>query len=162
MAKTAKDEMMELMVEVFGMIEALDIQEGKYLEFAELFKRMNLNINRLSQMKQIIVQNVYYHRYIKRNTTLKRKRLTQAQKAVNPDYLLCDCGDYIHNDELLNHLKTLKHQTGLRNRKYSSKKGDVDINFEINREVLLQGFCIRHQQRKFNADIDTDNDINDV
>lgn len=161
MAKTAKDEMMELMVEVFEMIEALDIQEGKYLEFADLFKRMNININRLSQMKQIIIQNVYYHRYIKRNNTLKRKRLTQAQKAVHPEYLLCNCGDYIHEDEQLNHFKTLKHQTGLRNRKYSSKKGDVDINFEINREVLLQGFCIKHQ-RRLGTNIDTDNYINDV
>jgi hypothetical protein len=41
----------------------------------------------------------------------------------------------------------MKHRTGLRNKKYSAKyKNPTDplIDFEINREVLLQGFCIKH------------------
>jgi len=140
-----KDEIMNLMVEVFAMIEDLNIPEGKYLEFAEKFKEMNINLGRLQEVKQIIVQNAYYQRYVKRKTALKKKRLTQAQKATHPDYLLCSCGDYIHKDEESNHvLNTLKHRTGLRNRKYASKKQSTDIDFEINREVLLHGFAIKH------------------
>ena len=144
MERKPKDEIMTLMVEVFGMIEELNIPEGKYLEFADKFKEMNINLGRLQQVQQIIIQNVYYQRYIRNKTTVNKKRLSQAQKAKHPDYLLCRCGDYIHKDEEANHIKnTLKHRTGLRNRKYASKQG-ANVDFEINREVLLHGFAIGH------------------
>ena len=142
-----KQELHEIMCEVFSMIEEMDIQEGKYLEFADMFKKMNINVNRLAEMKQVIIQNNYYQRYIKHTTTIKRKRLTEAQKANSTDYTLCSCGCYIDNKEHLNHIKnTLKHRTGLRNKKYSAKNGRDDglVDFEINREVVLQGFCINH------------------
>lgn len=142
--KTAKAEFYELMIEVFSMIEELDIQEGKYLEFAELFKQMGLNLDRLATIQDIVIRNRYYNRYI-RNPTINRKRLTQAQKAVNPNYILCSCGDYIHKDEHLNHVETtLKHKTGIRNRKYSAKKGNPNVDEEIQREILLDAFCIKH------------------
>lgn len=161
--KKPKEQIHELMVEIFGMIEDMNINEGQYLQFAEMFKTMNLNINRLAEMQQIIVQNVYYHRYIKRTTTIKRKRLTEAQKAKHELYVLCSCGSYIHKDEQLTHIKdTLKHRTGLRNKKYSSKyknPADPQIDFEINREVLLQGFCIKHFAHVNNIKIDEDNTL---
>lgn len=163
--KKPKEQLHELMVEMFLMIEEMNVNEGQYLQFADMFKQMNLNINRLTQIQQIIVQNIYYQRYVKRNTTIKRKRLTEAQKANHKSYTLCSCGSYIHTDEQLNHIQnTLKHRTGLRNRKYSSKyKNSEDplIDFEINREVLLQGFCIKHsaEVRGINIDEDSDYDI---
>lgn len=161
--KKPKEQIHELMVEIFGMIEDMNINEGQYLQFAEMFKKMNLNINRLAEMQKIIVQNVYYQRYIKRTTTIKRKRLTEAQKAQHPSYTLCNCGCYIHNDEQLNHIKnTLKHRTGLRNKKYSVKyrnPNDPLIDFEINREVLLQGFCIKHFADVNNIKIDEDDTL---
>lgn len=156
MESKPKDEIMNLMVEVFAMIEDLNIPEGKYLEFATKFKELNINLGRLQQVQQIIIQNVYYQRYVKKKTTINKKRLTQAQKAKHPDYLLCSCGDYIHRDEEANHIQnTLKHRTGLRNRKYASKKQSADVDFEINREVLLHGFAIGHicKQKGINTDI---------
>jgi hypothetical protein len=36
------------MIEMFGMIEEMNVNEGKYLQFAEMFKQMNININRLN------------------------------------------------------------------------------------------------------------------
>ena len=68
--KKPKEQIHELMVEMFGMIEGMDINEGQYLQFAEMFKQMNLNVNRLHEIQKIIVQNVYYQRYIKRTTTI--------------------------------------------------------------------------------------------
>jgi len=157
-----KEELHEIMCEVFSMIEEMNIQEGKYLEFAEMFKKMNINVNRLAEMKQVIIQNVYYQRYVKNTTTIKRKRLTEAQKAVSSHYTLCSCGCYIQNTEHLNHINnTLKHRTGLRNKKYSAKNGRDDglIDFEINREVILQGFCINHYSAVNAIRVDADNSL---
>lgn len=144
--KQPKEELNELMVEMFGMIEEIDINEGKYLEFAELFKQMNININRLCQIKTILENNTYYNRFIRNQTTLKRKRLTEDQKRQHSDYHLCSCGRYVNNlhKNVLKHIKTLVHKQGLRNKKYSAKKGKTEIEFEINREVALQSFCIKH------------------
>lgn len=146
--KKPKEQLHEIMVEMFGMIEEMNINEGQYLQFAEMFKQMNLNINRLNELKQVIIQNVYYQRYVRNVTTITRKRLTEAQKAQNSNYILCSCGSYIHQDEELNHVKTtLKHRIGLRNKKYSVKytnQKDPRIDFEINRDIILQGFCIKH------------------
>jgi hypothetical protein len=145
--KKPKQQLHEIMVEMFAMIEEMTINEGQYLQFAEMFKQMNLNINRLNEIQQIIIHNVYYQRYV-RNNTIKRKRLNEAQKSRHPDYILCQCGCYIHKDEQINHINTtLKHRLGLRNKKYASKyKNPYDqrIDNAINREVLLDMFCIRH------------------
>jgi hypothetical protein len=158
--KKPKEQLHELMVEMFGMIEEMDINEGKYLEFAEMFKQMNLNLNRITEIKNIIVENVYYQRYVKRNTTIKRKRLTEAQKAQHTDYILCGCGCYIHKDEHLNHINTtLKHRQGIRNKKYSVKYENPDdprIDFEINREIVVQGFCIKHYSNTSGRRVDED------
>ena len=62
---TAKTEIHNLMVEVFLMIEGLNTPEGDYLKFAELFKKMNINLDRLVGMKQQLLGNTYYIRYIK-------------------------------------------------------------------------------------------------
>jgi hypothetical protein len=62
--KKPKEQLHEIMIELFGMIEEMNVNEGKYLQFAEMFKQMNININRLSEIQQIIIQNVYYQRYI--------------------------------------------------------------------------------------------------
>lgn len=142
--KTPKEELHILMVEMFGMLEDMDIQEGQYLQFAEMFKSMNININRLVEMKSQIQQNQYYTRFI-RNTTLRRKRLTEAEKARHPSYNLCNCGRYIHKDEQKNHLQTQVHYQGRRNRKYASKQvSEEQMKTEINREVILQSFIIKH------------------
>lgn len=161
--KKPKEQLHELMVEMFAMIEEMNINEGQYLQFADMFKQMNINIGRLNEIQKVIIQNVYYQRYIKRTTTIKRKRLTEAQKAKHEDYVLCSCGCYIHKDEQLTHIQdTLKHRTGVRNKKYSSKyknPADPQIDFEINREVLLQGFCISHYSKYKNIAVDNDETI---
>ena len=161
--KKPKEELHEIMIEMFGMIEGLNVKEGQYLQFAEMFKQKNININRLTEIQQKIIQNIYYQRYIKRNTTIKRKRLTEAQKAKHSKYVLCNCGCYIHKDEELTHIQeTLKHRQGIRNKKYSVKyknPDDPQIDFEINREVLLQGFCITHYSKTNNIAVDNDETI---
>ena len=85
--------------------------------------------------------------------------MTEAEKAKSSHYTLCSCGCYIDNKEHLNHIKnTLKHRTGLRNKKYSAKNGRDDglVDFEINREVVLQGFCINHYSAVKGIGIDAD------
>ena len=77
---TPKEELNQIMIEMFMMIEEMDIQEGKYLEFAEMFKSMNLNIDRLAGMRNQIIVNTYYRRYVRPQTTVNQKRLTEAEK----------------------------------------------------------------------------------
>ena len=148
---TPKEELHTLMVEMFGMLEDMNIQEGQYLQFADMFKNMNININRLVAMKDQIQQNVYYARYVRpasRQNTLRRKRLTEAEKARHEKYTLCNCGRYIHQDEQNDHLQTQVHYQGRRNRKYASKQvSEQQMHFEIGREVVLQSHIIRHLVR---------------
>ena len=148
-SKTPKEQMNDLMVEVFGMIEELEINEGKYLQFAELFKQMNINIGRLSEIKQIIQVNHYYTDYIRPTTkrTLKRKKLTEEQKRKDTkNYLLCNCGRFCSTkrDFYEEHLKTMVHYQGRRNKKYASKNlPETQIKELIAREVILQAFTIK-------------------
>jgi hypothetical protein len=146
-----KQEFVALLHEVFGMIEDLEVNEGLYLQFAELFKQMNLKVDRLSQIRIILQDNQYYQRHVRRTPTLLQKRLTEAEKAQSANYKLCGCGRYIsiHHRTELGHIKTLVHHQGLRNRKYARLRLDEDIITErIHREVTLSGFCIEHYQKQ--------------
>lgn len=152
--KTPKEELHDLMVDVFGMIENIkDLPEGEYLQFAELFKRMNLNVNKLTQARNTIQLNSYYIRYIRptTKTTLKRKRLTEAEKASKPEeYHLCNCGRYISVEPsvLQEHLQTQVHYQGRRNKKYARTcLTDDEIRVAIEREVLLQKWVIKHLEK---------------
>lgn len=147
MAQDNGKEAFKLLIgEVFGMIEGLDIQEGLYLQFADMFKQMNMNIDRLSAIRTQVVQNVYYQRYIRTTRpTLTRKKLSEAEKRMHPDYSLCDCGRYMHHDYIDEHLETLIHFQGRRNRKYAGKGlPDGIIKDKIDREVILTHFCLKH------------------
>jgi hypothetical protein len=143
---TAKEEMNNLMVEVFEMIENLNIKEGDYLIFAEKFKQMNINIGRLAEIKTVIVENVYYRRYIKRNTTIQQKRLTEEQKRRHEDYCQCNCGRFINKKNYVKeHLQTQVHYQGRRNRRYANTHlSDTKINECIDREVAIQSYIIKH------------------
>ncbi len=141
---TPKEELHNLMVEVFMMIENMDTPEGDYIKIAEMFKQMNVNIDRLVEIKQTLGNNRYYRDYI-RNQPINRIRLTEEQKKNHPDYILCNCGRYIKATEQRTHNKTGVHIQGLRNRKYAEKeRTDDKINFCIDREVGLHAFVIRH------------------
>lgn len=159
-ANTPKEELNILMVEMFGMLEDMNIQEGQYLQFAEMFKNMNININRLVEMKNEIQQNHYYTHFVRnRNNTLRRKRLTEAEKAKHPKYNLCNCGRYIHQDEQKDHLQTQVHYQGRRNRKYAAKQvSEEEIKFDINREVLIQSFIIKHLIKSQDIDVNNHDD----
>ena len=142
---TAKEEMNNLMVEVFEMIENLNIKEGDYLIFAEKFKQMNINIGRLAEIKTVIVENVYYRRYIKRKTTVQQQRLTEEQKRRHEDYFQCNCGRFINKNYEKEHLQTQVHYQGRRNRKYANTHlSDTKINECIDREVAIQSYIIKH------------------
>ena len=145
---TPKEELNKLMVEMFMMIEEMDIQEGKYLEFAEMFKSMNLNIDRLAGMRQQIIVNTYYQRYVRPQQTVRHHRLTEAEKEKNADYTLCNCGRYVSNVTpkfALKHLNTAVHYQGVRNRKYAHTTfNNEEINAKIKTEVVLQCFIIKH------------------
>lgn len=144
---TPKIELHNLMVEMFAMIEDLDPQEGIYLKFADMFKEMNININRLIEMKTILDNNTYYHRYI-RTTNIQSQRLTEEQKRQHSDYIQCNCGRYIINTGIRQHIKTMVHYQGRRNRKYAKTQlSDEAITEAIDREVLLQAFLINHLKK---------------
>ena len=144
---TAKEEMNNLMVEVFEMIENLNIKEGDYLLFAEKFKQMNINVTRLAEIKTVIVENVYYRRYIKRKTTVQQKRLTEEQKRRHEDYFQCNCGRFVNKNKNYEkeHLQTQVHYQGRRNRRYANTHlSDTKINECIDREVAIQSYIIKH------------------
>ena len=130
------------------MIEEMDIQEGKYLEFAELFKSMNIDIDRLVGMRQQIIVNTYYQRYVRPQQTVRHHRLTEAEKEKDADYTLCNCGRYVSNVTpkfALKHLNTAVHYQGVRNRKYAHTTfNNEEINAKIKTEVVLQCFIIKH------------------
>nr|WPF46642.1 MAG: hypothetical protein [Lake Baikal virophage 8] len=159
--KTEKQKFQELMVEIFLMIENLDIPEGDYLIFAEKFKQMNMNLDRMSQIKTLVINNSYYTRYVRpRTTTLRRKRLTEAQKAKHSNYMQCNCGRYIALDFEKEHLGTQVHYQGRRNIKYGGKNiPEEKVKTEIQREVLLQEFIIKHLV--FVSNIQVDNSLDD-
>jgi len=142
-----KEQFTAILHEVFGMIEDLTINEGLYLQFADLFKQMNLKADRLTQIQYILADNRYYQRIRRSGTTLRKQRLTEAQKSKHPEYKLCECGRYISINPRweIDHVKTLVHHQGLRNRKYA-RKGlhDDKITELIDREVKLNAFCLIH------------------
>lgn len=142
----AKEQIHELMVEMFSMIEGLQINESLYLQFADLFKKMNFNINQMNEVRKIVVQNIYYLREsIQKTTTIRRKRLTEEEKRKDTMYVPCSCGRYVQTRLQKNHLKTQVHYQGLRNIKLASRGlSDEQIAAAINREVALQAFIIRH------------------
>jgi len=145
---TAKNQLHTLMVEMFSMIEDMGIQEGQYLQFAEMFKQMNININRLTEIKTAITNNAYYRRHIDNYTHIQRQRLTEEQKRTHPDYSLCNCGRYEKTKLLLKHYNTAVHYQGLRNRKYAlNTESDDVINKLISREIALQSFIIKHLKK---------------
>jgi hypothetical protein len=145
---TGKEAFTRLLQEVFAMIEELNINEGLYLQFANLFRDMNMNVERLSQIRQEVIENPYYRRYVRNNpTTLVRQRLTEEQKRRSALYSLCDCGRYIANSFMREHINTMVHFQGRRNRKYAGKGiPDSIITENINREVVLHDFTIKHIQ----------------
>jgi len=148
-----KQQLHELMVEMFLMLENLNINENDYLQFGELFKQMNINIDNLVNMKTELIQNTYYRNYIK--NTVRRHRLTENEKLKNENYIVCNCGRCVHKNELQQHFKSQVHYQGRRNRKYAKTKLDDEIiNMCISREVVLQAFIINHLKRVSNLRID--------
>lgn len=148
MTTTLKEELHNTMVDMFSMIEDMKINEGAYLQFADMFKNMNINITKLAEIQTVLQTNTYYINHVRpanRRTSIQRKRLTEGEKAISPQYSLCNCGRYIAKGVFKEHLKTQVHYQGRRNCKYASKRPDeTEIKFEINREVLIQRFIIKH------------------
>ena len=138
---TPKQELNNIMVDMFSMIEDMVIPEGKYIELADMFKCMNINIDKLVEMSNQLKVNKYRHRAV----TLRAKKLTEAQKENCPSYMLCNCGRVIKSTIENIHIKSMVHYQGRRNRKYSTKRVSEEIiDFEIKREIKLQNFIINH------------------
>lgn len=154
-AKKPKERFQEILLEIFDLIEGC-VPEGIYLQVAEQLKNANTELNALTapepriqiiQLVQEARQNQYYRRYVGKPTK-ERLHLTEADKAKSPDHFLCDCGRYIYkkkNAWIEDHLKTQVHYQGIRNKKLASKKKSFNIEEEIQREVALTAFCLRHQ-----------------
>ena len=99
-------------------------------------------------MRQQIIVNTYYQRYVRPQQTVRHHRLTEAEKEKNADYTLCNCGRYVSNVTpkfALKHLNTAVHYQGVRNRKYAHTTfNNEEINAKIKTEVVLQCFIIKH------------------
>jgi len=158
-----KEELNNIMAEMFGMIEDMQIQEGQYLIFAEMFKNMNLNIDRLMQLRTQIQHNHYYTHYVRassRTNTLRRKRLTEAEKSTSDTHILCNCGRYISTSMQMEHLQTQVHYQGRRNRKCArGQPSGEEMDMAIKREVMMQAFIINHLV--MTKDIKIDNNTDD-
>ena len=144
-AKTPKQAFQETMVEILGKLEDIEIPEGAYLEIANAFQKMNINLDELMALRQTYVNNVYYQTYVRPETkrTLSQKRLTEGQKARHPDYYACSCGRHIKKTFEKHHVETLVHAQGLRNRKVSkecvkkSVENETEINKALHEEVIV-------------------------
>lgn len=164
--KTPKEECIDIMFEVYEIIESLDIQEGRYLQLSNLLRDMNINVNRLGELRTIIINNPYYANR-RRTNTLRRKRLTELEKANNPDYLLCNCGRYfkfnnVKFEYIKGHYNSLVHQQGLRNKKYANRRNDEEkIQNLIRAEIACQAFIVKHLQKKgINIDVEDEENNN--
>jgi hypothetical protein len=158
--QTPKEELMSIMFEAFELIEQLEIPEGQYLQFAEMFKRMNgatkrINVERLVEIRTIIVENQYYQDRERRETIAERARrnkVEDAKKVNHPEYGLCSCGKYIkfyttsgNKSFIKNHYKTNGHFRGYRLRKFGGKDvNDDKLRDLIGREVLIQCWVANH------------------
>lgn len=160
--KTPKQEFKDMMIEVFCMIENLQTTDGEYLKFADMFKKMNLDFDRLVEIRTQVIENNYYRRYVKK-TTKRRARLTEAEKLCSGDYFVCNCGRVAMSKgrSFLEHLRTKVHYTGVRNRKYG-KETDETANFCIEREIKLQAFIIRHLVVVMGINVDDSDDDEDL
>lgn len=154
--ETPKEAVNRIMIDLFDMVENMTLNqetfsENKFLQVAELFKQMNINIDRLQQIKTELVNNVYYQQRIRNRRIVPR--LTEAQKLKHEDYGLCNCGRMVkvrHTKPkwIEEHLNTQVHYQGLRNRKYAGKyNADELANEDIKREIVIQAFIINHLNR---------------
>ena len=158
--QTPKEELMSIMFEAFELIEQLEIPEGQYLKFADMFKRMNgatkrINVERLVEIRTIIVNNQYYQDRERRETIaekVRRNKVEDAKKVNHPEYGLCSCGKYIkfytksgNKSFIKNHYKTNGHFRGYRLRKFGGKDvSDDKLTDLIGREVLIQCWISLH------------------
>lgn len=151
--ETPKEAVNRIMIDLFDMVENMTLNqetfnEGKFLQVAELFKQMNINIERLQKIKNELVNNVYYQHRIRNKRVVPR--LTEEQKLKHKDYGLCNCGRVvkIYNTKpkwIEEHLNSQVHYQGLRNRKYAGKhNADELANEDIKREIVIQAFIIKH------------------
>jgi hypothetical protein len=157
---TPKEELMSIMFEAFELIEQLEIPEGQYLQFADMFKRMNgvtktINVERFVEIRTIIINNQYYQDRERRETIAERARrnkVEDAEKVNHPEYGLCSCGKYIkfyttsgNKTFIKNHYKTNGHFRGYRLRKLGGKNvSDDKLKELIGREVLIQCWVSLH------------------
>jgi len=146
----SKAEFNELMIQILSIVEDIQIPEGAYLQIADAFKQMNINLDALLKQRTTLVENVYYTRFVRPSTkrSIKHKKLGEAQKSKSQYYYLCSCGRYEHKDCKAEHYRTLIHHQGLRTRKYACKRGDKDeewIDLSIQREIALDLFNIKHR-----------------
>jgi hypothetical protein len=164
--KKPKERFQEILLTIFELIED-SVPEGVYLQVAEEMKKANNELNNIvAPQPQIQIirliqearQNYYYRHYVQRAKPLPAK-LTEAMKAKDPNYYLCKCGRFCHRKEeyVLEHLATHVHHQGLRNKKFAALKakkieGDelkkIDIEEEIRREVVVEGFALRHLKKQ--------------
>lgn len=151
--ETPKEAVNRIMIDLFDMVENMTLNqetfsENKFLQVAELFKQMNINIDRLQRIKTELVNNVYYQREIRNRR--QRGRLTEAEKIKHKDYGLCNCGRMVKMNNtkprwIREHLNSQVHYQGLRNRKYAGKhNADELANEDIKREIVIQAFIINH------------------
>jgi hypothetical protein len=150
--ETPKESVHRIMLDLFDIVENMTLNEetfseNKFLQVSDLFKQMNINIDRLQQLKTELHHNVYYRRVLNRKTI---HRLTEAQKLKHQDYGVCNCGRVIKmtkskNSWIQDHLKSQVHYQGLRNRKYAGKhNADELANEDIKREIVIHAFIINH------------------
>lgn len=158
--QTPKEELMSIMFEAFELIEQLEIPEGQYLQFADMFKRMNgatknINIERFVEIRTIIINNSYYQDRERRETIAekaRRNKVEDAEKVNHPEYGLCSCGKYIkfytksgNKSFIKNHYKTNGHFRGYRLRKLGGRNVSDDMLKDlIGREVLIQCWVSLH------------------
>jgi hypothetical protein len=164
--KKPKERFLEILMTIFELIEET-VPEGVYLQVAEQLKQANKELDkvvtpepqvRIVTLVQEARQNFYYRNYVTRPKPLP-PRLTEAMKAKDANYYLCRCGRFCHRkpEYIEEHLETQVHYQGIRNKKLSALKAKkvegeelkkIDIEAEIRREVVVEGFALRHLQKQ--------------
>jgi len=141
----AKAECLTKMNAIFEMIGDIpDITTGAYVQIAELFKELGVNLDILVELNTEIKKNTYYQQHLSLVERKKRQALSEDEKRKHKDWVLCECKQYIHKNSKKEHEETQKHSQAMRNLNFTAKKASHQIDKEVNTHIALTAFCIKH------------------
>ena len=155
--KTPKEKYLDAIVRLLGIIDEIapNINDGVYLNMCNELKELyDFDFSELIKVREIIINNVYYQREIRRQVARKCP-LTDTQKLASKDYMICECGRIIKQDYYDTHIQSITHKRVMENDEVLTngmpKPDRLNIRMKVNkrpielqRKIRLEAFIINH------------------